>query len=151
MEQPCYNMLNRLKVESEFAGLYEETGMGLTTFMPLDGGMLTGKYNDGVPADSRFGINYSGEELEEELKKVDVVKKLKPIAEKLGISQATMALAWVLKNERVSSAITGASRVEQVYDSLKALDALEKLTPEVMTEIDDVLGNKPAAQPRRFD
>ena len=150
MEQPCYNMLTRRKVESEFAGLCE-AGMGLTTFMPLDGGLLTGKYNDGIPADSRFGIEYEGEDLGEELKKVEVVKKLRPIAERLGMSQATMALAWVLKNERVSSAITGASRVEQVYESLKALDAVGKLTPEVMAEIDVVLGNKPDVMTRRFD
>ena len=79
-----------------------------------------------------------------------VVARLKPVAEKLGITQATLAMAWVLKNKNVSSAITGASRPEQVYDSVKALVAVEKLTPEVMEEIDRILGNKPAVMVRRF-
>jgi len=78
------------------------------------------------------------------------VARLKPVAEKLEITQATLALAWVLKNKNVSSAITGASRVEQVYESVKAFGALDKMTPEIMEELDGILGNKPEALTRRF-
>ena len=158
MEQPQYNMLAREKVEKEYEHLYEEVGLGLTIFSPLKIGILTGKYNDGIPKDSRLGS--SDDEFVQGMNKrvgdeswkkdIEVVAKLKPVAEKLGISQATLAMAWVLKNKNVSSAITGASRPEQVYDSVKALTAVEKLTPEVMAEIDEILGNKPAVMTRRF-
>jgi len=158
MEQPQYNMLSRTKVEKEFEHLYEEIGLGLTIFSPLKIGILTGKYNDGIPKDSRLGssddpfsINMTKRFGDETwLKDLEIVAKLKPIAEKLEISQATLAMAWVLKNKRVSSAITGASRPEQVYESVKALPAMEKLTPEVLEEIDGILGNKPAVMTRRF-
>jgi len=158
MEQPGYNMLSREKVEKEFEHLYEEIGLGLTIFSPLKIGILTGKYNDGIPKDSRLGssqdafVQMMNKRVGDDTwkKDIEVVKKLKPIADKLEISQATLAMAWVLKNPRVSSAITGASRPEQIYDSIKALSAVEKLTPEIMKEIDDVLENKPATMTRRF-
>ncbi|TVY19699.1 putative voltage-gated potassium channel subunit beta [Lachnellula arida] len=159
MEQPNYNMLTRDKVEKQFAHLYEEIGLGLTTFSPLKQGFLTGKYNDGIPSDSRLGsgsddafIKMMNKKVGDESWKKDIasVQKLKPIADKLGISQATLAYAWVLSNKNVSSAITGASRPEQVYESVKAFEAVGKLTPEVLKEIDDVLGNKPAVFTRRF-
>lgn len=158
MEQPNYSMLVRNKAEREFAHLYEETGLGLTTFSPLKIGILTGKYNDGIPKDSRLGS--SQDEFVQMMNKrvgddtwkkdIELVKKLKPVAEKLEISQATLAMAWVLKNPRVSSAITGASRPEQVYDIVEALPAVEKLIPEIVNEIDEILGNKPATMIRRF-
>jgi len=159
MEQPQYNMLVRTKVEKEFEHLYEEIGLGLTIFSPLKIGILTGKYNDGIPKDSRLGssddpfVKSMNKRFGDETwkKDLEVVAKLKPVAEKLGISQATLAMAWVLKNKKVTSAITGASRPEQVYDSVKALPAMEKLTPEIMEEIDGILGNKPAVMTRRFD
>ncbi|RDW82064.1 putative potassium channel beta subunit protein [Coleophoma cylindrospora] len=158
MEQPQYNMLARNKVEKEFEHLYEETGLGLTIFSPLKIGILTGKYNDGIPEDSRLGsstdvfVKRMNERFGDEnwKKDIEIVKKLKPVADKLGMTQATLALAWVLKNKRVSSAITGASKVEQVYESVKALPAVEKLTPEIMAELDGILGNKPATMVRRF-
>lgn len=158
MEQPQYNMLAREKVEKEFEHLYEEIGLGLTIFSPLKIGILTGKYNDGIPEDSRLGssndpfIKRMNERFGDESWKKDIEKvaKLKPVADKLEISQATLAMAWVLKNKNVSSAITGASRPEQIYDSVKALAAVEKLTPEVLKEIDEILGNKPAVMVRRF-
>lgn len=158
MEQPQYNMLARTKVEKEFQHLYEEVGLGLTIFSPLKAGILTGKYNDGIPKDSRFGSSNDNwaksmtERFGDETwkKELDIVSKLKPVAEKLNISLATLAMAWVLKNKRVSSAITGASRPQQVYDSVQALPAMEKLTPEVMEEIDGILGNKPEVMTRRF-
>lgn len=158
MEQPNYNMLVRNKVEKEFDHLYEEIGLGLTTFSPLKQGILTGKYNDGIPSDSRLQqssdkfIKMMNEKVgnEDWKKDIEIVKNLKPIADKLGVSQANLAYAWVLKNEHVSSAITGASKPEQVYDSVKSLAVVEKLTPELMKEIDEVLGNKPVLQTRRF-
>ena len=158
MEQPQYNMMVRTKVEKEFEHLYEEIGLGLTIFSPLKMGILTGKYNDGIPKDSRISttneawIKSMGERFGDEawMKELDVVAKLKPVAEKLGVSQANLAYAWVLSNKNVSSAITGASRPEQIYDSVKALAVIEKLTPEILKEIDGILGNKPDVMTRRF-
>ena len=158
MEQPQYNMLVRERCEREYQMLYETYGMGLTPFSPLKSGILTGKYNDGIPEDSRFAKSndnfakamserFGTEDWAQEAKKVAA---LKPIAEKLGASQANLAMAWVIKNPNVASAITGASRVEQVYDSVKALEVLPKLTDEIMKEIDEVLGNKPTPLVRRF-
>ena len=158
MEQPQYNLLVRDKVERQFFRLYKERGLGLTTFSPLKTGILTGKYNDGIPEDSRVATandgfsksqrdNYGNEAWK---KDIEQTRKLKPIAEKLGSDQATLALAWVIKNPNVSSAITGASKVEQIGKSVKALSLLEKLTPEIMKEIDEILANKPAADTLRF-
>lgn len=158
MEQPAYNMLARDKVEKEFAHLYCETGLGLTIFSPLNKGILTGKYKNGIPKDSRFAqtdVPFIGSYMKHNAgDKWDAVVKqvnlLEPIAEKLGIKLATLALAWVLANPHVSSAITGASGVEQVYENIRALKAVEKLTPEVMDEIDQILGNKPPKVVARF-
>ncbi|RDL39079.1 putative potassium channel beta subunit protein [Venustampulla echinocandica] len=158
MEQPAYNMVVREKVEKEFQHLYEDVGLGLTTFSPLKIGILTGKYNDGIPKDSRLGssddafVKMMNKRVGDETWKRDIetVRKLKPVADKLEISQANLAMAWVLRNKNVSSAITGASRPEQVYESVKALAVVEKLTPDIIKEIDDILGNKPAAMVRRF-
>jgi aryl-alcohol dehydrogenase-like predicted oxidoreductase len=158
MEQPHYNMLVREKVEKQYEHLYESTGLGLTTFSPLKLGILTGKYNDGIPKESRLGasddkfVQGFNKNVGDEkwLKEIEIVKNLKPIAEKLEISQAVMALAWVLRNKNVSSAITGASRPEQVYESTKAFAAVKKLTPEILDEIDSILGNKPPVLIRRY-
>ncbi|KIV82162.1 hypothetical protein PV11_04290 [Exophiala sideris] len=158
MEQPEYNMLKRDKVEREFALLYENYGLSLTIFSPLKQGILTGRYNDGIPPDSRIAIAKEGYTTsqrdsygdEQWQKTLTQVKSLKPVAEKLGTDQATLALAWVLKNPHVSSAITGASKVEQIGKSVKALDLIPKLDEKVMAEIDDILGNKPEAPYRRL-
>ena len=145
MEQPQYNMFNRRKVEYEYARLYQDIGLGTTTWSPLASGLLTGKYNAGIPADSRANLK-DYEWLKPaltDLEQIDKVRKLAPIAADLGITLAQMALAWCLKNPHVSTVITGASRVEQVHENMKAQDAVEKLNPEVMERIDNVLGNKP--------
>jgi voltage-dependent potassium channel beta subunit len=158
MEQPGYSMLNRAKVDGEFDFLYEEFGTGLTIFSPLKTGILTGKYNDGIPPDSRFSKNtdafikvkagtYGDEGWQSD---IDKVQKLKPIADRLGISQARLAYAWVLKNKNVSSAITGASRPEQVFEAVRSLGDVKLLTDEVLEEIEGVLQNKPKPQVRRF-
>ena len=158
MEQPQYNMLAREKVEKEFVLLYENYGLGLTIFSPLKNGILTGKYNEKIPDDSRLAKSTDaftqGQKEEYGNEKwqsmIAHVKNLKPIADKLGCDQAALAMAWVIKNPRVSSAITGASKVEQVTSAVKSLEIVPRLTDEVMKEIDDILGNKPAALTRRF-
>jgi voltage-dependent potassium channel beta subunit len=145
MEQPQYNMLHRERFEREYSRLYQDIGLGTTIWSPLASGMLTGKYNEGIPADSRATLK-GYEWLKPHITDpalIEVVKRLVPIAADLGISMAQMALAWCLKNPNVSTVITGASRVEQVKENLKALEVVDKLTPEVMRRIDEALGNKP--------
>ncbi|KAF2196225.1 voltage-gated potassium channel subunit beta-2 [Delitschia confertaspora ATCC 74209] len=153
VEQPGFNLLQREKVEGEFeAGkLYERHGLGLTVFSPLAGGILTGKYLDGVPEDSR--LKKSDDQYiqsvaatvgtDEWNKKMDAVRGLKAIAERLGTNLPALAMAWVLKNRNISSAITGASRPEQVFETVKALAVVKKLDEGVMEEIEKVMGNKP--------
>ena len=160
MEQPGYNMLDREKVEGEFDHLFEETGMGLTIFSPLKSGILTGKYNEGIPRDSRFANTESDSFIKDMATRygdetwraqLETIKKLAPLAKKLSCTQANLAYAWVLKNKNVSSAITGASRPQQVYEAVKALDIVPLLTNEVMEEINRILANKPKVSTRRFD
>jgi len=144
MEQPQYNLLWRDRVEKEYARLYKEIGLGLTTWSPLASGLLTGKYTDGIPADSRAALK--GYEWVKEgftPERVEKVKQLQPVAAGLGCSMAQMAIAWCLKNPNVSTVITGASRVEQVHQNLKALEVVPRLTPDVMEQIDKILGNRP--------
>lgn len=158
MEQPAYNMLNREKVEREYAHLYRETGLGLTTFSPLNKGLLTGKYKDGIPENSRFSQtdvpfiksflkDNKGDKWDAVIKQVN---SLEPIADKLGVKMSTLALGWVLANPNVSSAIIGASGPEQIYENVRALDVVEKLTPEIMKEIDQILENRPQQVTYRF-
>lgn len=141
MEQPQYNMVYRERFEVEYARLFKDYGYGSTIWSPLASGLLTGKYNNGIPKDSRG--NLPGYEwLHNQLTNkriLDKVKKITVIAEELGGTMAQLALAWCLKNPNVSSVITGASRVEQVRENMKAMDVLEKLTPDVMQTIDEIL------------
>ncbi|KAI0009880.1 Aldo/keto reductase [Xylariaceae sp. FL0662B] len=158
MEQPAYNMLDREKVESEFAHLYKEVGLGLTVFSPMKAGILSGKYRDGIPADSRYAQEQvefiagfwrrTGKEKWEEV--VAQVRKLEPVAQQLGVRQSQLALAWVLANPNVSSAITGATSPEQVYENVRAVELVDRLTPEILSKIDDILGNKPPAVVERY-
>jgi aryl-alcohol dehydrogenase-like predicted oxidoreductase len=141
-------MLRRNKVELEFARLYKEIGLGTTIWSPLASGMLTGKYNRGIPQDTRItlkGYEWLREGFEDENAKISVKKvaQLIPIAENLGMSMAQMAIAWCLKNPNVSTVITGASKPQQVTENMKALDFVEKLTPAVIDQIELVLDNKP--------
>ncbi|HUI26720.1 MAG TPA: aldo/keto reductase [Candidatus Kryptonia bacterium] len=145
MEQPQYHMFHRRRVEREYAPLYRELGYGTTIWSPLASGLLTGKYNEGVPTDSRAALQ-GYEWLKETVitpERIAKVKRLEPIARDLGCSLAQMALAWCLKNPHVSSVITGASRAEQVRENMKALDVTPKLTAEVIDRIEAVLANKP--------
>jgi len=141
MEQPQYNMFHRDRVEQEYARLYEDLGLGTTIWSPLASGLLTGKYNDGIPADSRAslkGYEWLAERIVDPAK-IRMVKKLAPIAADLDCTPAQMALAWCLKNPRVSTVITGASRVAQITENMKALDVVPKLDREIMARIDAVL------------
>jgi voltage-dependent potassium channel beta subunit len=144
-EQPQYNLFHRQRVEQEYARLYEDLGMGTTVWSPLASGLLTGKYNDGIPGDSRAsleGYEWLAENVANPAK-IAKVKKLAPIAAELGCTLAQMSLAWCLTNPRVSSVITGASRPAQVVENMRALDVVERLTPAVMTRIDAVLAAGP--------
>ncbi len=142
MEQPQYNLLHRHKVEVEFAPLYRDLGYGTTIFSPLATGLLTGKYANGIPAGSRAAMK-GYEWIQENIVTPENVAKVKPLqglASELGCTMAQLALAWCLKNPNVSTVITGASRAEQVRDNMKALDVVDKLTPEVMGKIETMIG-----------
>lgn len=153
MEQPEYNMFHRERVEVEYAPLYRDFGLGTTIWSPLASGVLTGKYAKGIN-DGRLtlpGYEWLRKiyESEEGRRRIETVEKLRPIAGDLGASLAQLALAWALNNPNVSTVITGASKAEQVKENMKALDLVEKLTPEVVERIEDVLQNKPE-HPRRW-
>jgi voltage-dependent potassium channel beta subunit len=142
MEQPQYNLLVRDRVEKEYAPLYAETGLGLTVWSPLASGLLTGKYLDGIPEQSRFGVR-GYEWLKDALLTEDNVarvRRLQQVSHRLGVSLTHLSLAWCARNPHVSTVITGASRPEQVRDNMQALDALPLLTDEVLEEIDAALG-----------
>ncbi len=145
MEQPQYNLFVRARVEQEYAPLYRDYGMGATIWSPLASGVLTGKYNDGIPADSR--LNLPGYEWlrerhqsEEGRRRIGVVQKLSAIARELGMSTGQLAIAWCLKNPNVTSVILGASRVQQLRENLGALAYLPRLTPAVMARIETAAG-----------
>jgi voltage-dependent potassium channel beta subunit len=142
MEQPQYNMLVRDRVEKEYLPLYEKLGYGLTIWSPLASGVLTGKYNDGIPKGSRLDLPNMRWLRQEVLDdgKIDKVRKLGALAKELGCTTAQLAIAWCLKNPRVSTVITGASRKEQVLENLKAAAVEEQLTGDLMKRIDGILG-----------
>mgnify|MGYP001104978966 FL=1 len=149
MEQPQYHMLEREKVEREYAPLYDTVGLGLTTWSPLASGVLTGKYLKGIPEGSRMSLPNmqwlrGAVEGEAARAAAEKVRGLEPIARDLGATLAQLAIAWCLKNPRVSTVITGASRAAQVTENMKALEVAGRLTPEVMERIEGVLKNRPA-------
>ena len=140
MEQPQYHLFHRHRVEQDYARLYEDIGLGLTTWSPLASGLLTGKYKDGVPAGSRGTVEtyaFLREGLTHPAKNA-AVAQLAPIAAELGCTLAQLAIAWAAKNPRVSTVITGASRVEQLQQNLGALAVLDQLTPELLARIDAI-------------
>ena len=144
MEQPQYHMFHRDRVEREYARLYERIGMGLTIWSPLASGLLTGKYDHGPVAGTRAelpGYEWLRDELvgEKARPKIERVKKLKAVADRVGCTRAQLAIAWCLKNPHVSSAITGATRREQMKENLGAMTVVERLTADVMREIDRIL------------
>ena len=145
MEQPQYNMLHRDRVELEYLPLYRDIGLGTTIWSPLASGLLTGKYQNGIPAGSRASLEGYGWLRENVMTSQNVEKtsKLGPIAKELDCSLAQLALAWCLKNQNVSTVITGASRPEQVVENMKAEEIVDKLNSDTMDQIEKVLGNKP--------
>jgi voltage-dependent potassium channel beta subunit len=146
MEQPQYHLFHRKRVEQEYARLYEDVGLGLTTWSPLASGLLTGKYRDGIPPGSRGALesmSYLVKSLGDATKNA-AVTKLEVIAAELGCSVAQLAIAWVAKNPRVSTVITGASKLSQLQSNLGAVDVIAKLTPDVMAKIDAI--SAPLAQ-----
>jgi len=152
MEQPQYNMFHRERVEREYARLYREIGLGTTIWSPLASGLLTGKYNQGIPQGTRVslpGYKWLRESFESEQgkRKIEKAKQLAPLAQELGCTLAQLALAWCLKNPSVSTVITGASRPEQVTENIKALDVVGQLSDDVMERIEIVLANKPEPEP----
>jgi voltage-dependent potassium channel beta subunit len=152
MEQPQYNMFHRERVENEYRRLYREIGLGTTIWSPLASGLLTGKYNEGIPEDSRLNLEgyewlremYESEQGQQNLAKV---RQLTRIANDLGCSMAQLALAWCLKNPDVSTVITGASKPEQVKLNMVAMDVVDKLDENVMNRIEEILANKPQDEP----
>jgi voltage-dependent potassium channel beta subunit len=148
MEQPQYNMFHRERVEKEYAPLFRQFGLGTTIWSPLASGLLTGKYNQGIPSGTRATLDgyewlrkkFESTEAQLQLEKVG---KLIPLAEEIGCTMAQLALAWCLKNPNVSTVITGASRKQQVQENMVALDVTEKLTPDILQRIEEILENQP--------
>lgn len=142
VEQPQYNLFERGRLEGDYVRFYKEYGYGTTTWSPLASGLLSGKYNKGIPKDSRAALNDWLKSRMEDKEKLEKVAALEPMANELGATMSQLALAWCLKNPFVSTVITGASRVEQVHENMKAGEIAEKITPELMERIDEILGLK---------
>lgn len=144
VEQPQYNMFERKRLEGDYVRFYKDYGLGTTTWSPLASGLLSGKYNKGIPKNSRGtlkGYEWLANRLTDK-DRLDKVAALEPIAKELGCTMSQLGLAWCLKNPFVSTVITGASRVEQVHENMKASDVVEKITPEIMERIDTIFGVK---------
>jgi voltage-dependent potassium channel beta subunit len=144
MEQPQYNMFHRRRVESELAPLCDDTGIGLTTWSPLSSGILTGKYNEGIPDGARASLeNMAWLKDHITSERIEKVKKLEVVAKDLGITTAQLAIAWLLRRKEVSSVITGATKLSQLEENIAADEAVDKLTNEVLERIEEILGNEP--------
>ena len=145
VEQPQYNLFERQKVEVDYYTIFKNIGMGTTIWSPLASGLLTGKYNNGIPEGSRLALE-GFEWLKDRTlsnKRIEGVRKLYAMATELGTSLATLAIAWCISNPNVTTAILGATREEQLTENLKALEIYPKLTPELKEHIDDVMGTRP--------
>ena len=145
MEQPQYNMFHRERVETEYAPLYDDFGLGTTIWSPLGSGLLTGKYNDGIPEDSRLateGYEWLQDQVLRE-ERLDKVRQITEVAEDLDCTTAQLALAWCLTNPDVSTVITGASKPHQVEENMQALDIVDQIDDEVETRIENILDNEP--------
>ena len=153
MEQPEYNMFNRYRVEIEYRELYKNFGLGTTIWSPLASGLLSGKYGQKIPKDSRLNVPgyewlkdnfYSNEG--EKIKKVESLKK---IAKELGCSMPCLSIAWCAVNENVSSVILGASNEKQLRENIKSVELVDKLDDEILSRIDKIIDNKPI-EPRKY-
>jgi voltage-dependent potassium channel beta subunit len=145
MEQPQYNMFERYKMDMDYLPVFKNVGLGTTIWSPLAAGFLTGKYLEGIPEDSRLAITgfdwLKNRWLQEE--KINKLLKLVVLAKNLGVSMASLAIAWTIRNPHVTTAILGATKKEQLTENLKALEVLKLLTPDIMDEIEKILQNKP--------
>jgi voltage-dependent potassium channel beta subunit len=140
VEQPIYNMFEQHRLGADYTAVYEDHGYGSTTWSPLASGLLTGKYQDGIPPDSRGALEEVSF-LKEQLTAADSLAKvaaLKPLADEMGATLAQFSLAWCLQNPRVSTVLTGASRVEQVRENMKALEFVDRFSPEVLSEVERI-------------
>jgi voltage-dependent potassium channel beta subunit len=146
VEQPQYNLFERNKMENEFLMVFKTVGLGTTIWSPLAAGLLTGKYNNGIPEGSRFALEgfdwLKNRWIVDD--KLDRVRKLSDFVSGLGISMSVFAIAWCIKNPNVTTAILGATKREQLEENLRALDVLPKLTPEVLQKVDEIVGTRPA-------
>lgn len=145
MEQPQYNLFERNKIENEYLMVYKTVGLGTTIWSPLASGLLSGKYNKGIPAESRFAIP-GFEWLRDRLMQEQLVAKavaISALAAELSITPSQLSIAWCIKNPNVTTAILGATKKEQLLENLDALQAVEKLTPEVMQRIEEIVQTKP--------
>ncbi|MFM2137888.1 MAG: hypothetical protein RJA57_195 [Bacteroidota bacterium] len=145
MEQPQYNLLERNKMENEYLLIFRTVGMGTTIWSPLASGLLSGKYNAGIPEGSRFGLT-GFDWLRDRWMKDDLlakVRQLGSLASELGVSQAELSIAWCLCNPNVTTAILGATRKEQLLENLRAADAVPRLTPDVLERIEAIVQTKP--------
>ncbi len=145
VEQPQYHLLERNKMENEFLMIFRTVGMGTTTWSPLASGLLSGKYNDGIPEGSRFalsGFDWLKDRWMQDAF-LDKARRLNNLAQSLGITMAQLSIAWCISNPNVTSTILGATRREQLVENLKALEAKEKLTGEVMAQIEEIVQSKP--------
>jgi len=152
VEQPQYNMFKRNVVETELVDAAHNHGVGLVTWSPLASGILTGKYNDGIPKDSRLADpDYQWLQQFVTDDAINRVRQLTEIANDLDCTMAQLAIAWLLRLPEISSVITGASRVEQVHQNMKAIEIKEKLTPDILEKIETVLANDPLANPMSLE
>jgi voltage-dependent potassium channel beta subunit len=145
MEQPQYNLFERKKVEKEYLRIYETVGLGTTIWSPLASGLLTGKYNDGIPDGSRLALEEMSW-LKDKVMTDDKIKKIKQLtilSKELGVSTAALSIAWCIKNPHVTTAILGATKKEQLTDNLKSVEVMEKLTPEVLEKIESIMQTNP--------
>ncbi len=145
MEQPQYNLFERQKMESDYLPIFNGVGMGTTIWSPLASGLLTGKYNAGIPDGSRLSLeNYSWlKERVMDPAKLDKVTQLSAVAKELNTTLSTLSIAWTIRNPHVTTAILGATKETQLLENLKAVELYTQLTPEIMTQIDNIMGTKP--------
>jgi voltage-dependent potassium channel beta subunit len=149
MEQPQYNMFHRERVEREYSFLYDDMGLGTTIWSPLASGLLTGKYNDGIPDDSRLATE-GYEWLQDHVlveEQIEKVQQLATVADDLDCTTAQLALAWCLQNPNVSTVITGASKPHQVEENMQAIDVADRLNEDTMERIESILDNTPSPMP----
>lgn len=145
VEQPQYNMFERFKMEQDYLAVFKNVGLGTTIWSPLAAGFLTGKYNNGIPADSRLaieGFDWLKNRWIQDAK-LEKAKKLAVLADELGVSLAALSIAWTIKNPNTTTAILGATKKEQLTENLKALDALTVLSDDIVVKIEGILQNKP--------